>query len=50
MIILCYKLEKKRCITFYLSKKIEIDFKKGEKSNAVSIVKTPKNIIPYNNF
>ena len=44
MILLCYKLEEKRYTTFFLSKKIEIDFKKGEKSNDVSILKSSKNL------
>ena len=32
------------CITFYVSKKIDSVFKKGEKNNAMSILKIPKNI------
>ena len=35
-------------ITFYLSKKYETYFKKGEKNNDVSMLKLPKNIINYN--
>tara|TARA_B110000444_G_C18278384_1_gene339606 strand:+ start:258 stop:437 length:180 start_codon:yes stop_codon:yes gene_type:complete len=31
-------------ITFYLSKKYETYFKKGEKNNTVSMLKSPKNI------
>ena len=45
MIIICYKLQKKSYTNLFFSKKIEIDFKKGEKSNAVSIVKIDKNIL-----
>ena len=45
MIIICYKLQKKSYTNFFFSKKIQIDFEKGEKSNAVSIVKIDKNIL-----
>ena len=45
MIIICYKLQKKSYTNLFFSKKIEIEFKKGEKNNAVSIVKIDKNIL-----
>ena len=45
MIIICYKLPKKSYTNLFFSKKIEIDFEKGEKSNAMSMLKITKNIL-----